>query len=149
MSGIKWSVDLLCWCRHRSVPGLTERFELFVCKKEICNAYTELNDPFVQRERFAQQANVCIVILSLLLVFESLTTSVCRLCLVDRARWCISVHGHYSDAFFTVLILPLIWPLHEPRTACHLTCYPPHCQHSTAISRLLAHSYPHSFHSSQ
>jgi lysyl-tRNA synthetase class 2 len=42
---------------HRSEPGLTERFELFVMKKEICNAYTELNDPFVQRERFSQQAN--------------------------------------------------------------------------------------------
>lgn len=41
---------------HRSSPGLTERFELFVMKKEVCNAYTELNDPFVQRERFAQQA---------------------------------------------------------------------------------------------
>eukprot|EP00123_Amoebidium_parasiticum_P011875 comp20956_c1_seq1/m.28036 comp20956_c1_seq1/g.28036 ORF comp20956_c1_seq1/g.28036 comp20956_c1_seq1/m.28036 type:complete len:592 (-) comp20956_c1_seq1:83-1858(-) len=41
---------------HRSVPGLTERFELFVATKEICNAYTELNDPMVQRERFAQQA---------------------------------------------------------------------------------------------
>uniref|UniRef100_A0A2P2I4B2 Lysine--tRNA ligase n=2 Tax=Hirondellea gigas TaxID=1518452 RepID=A0A2P2I4B2_9CRUS len=41
---------------HRSVPGLTERFELFVAKKEICNAYTELNDPLAQRERFAQQA---------------------------------------------------------------------------------------------
>nr|CAB3257872.1 lysine--tRNA ligase [Phallusia mammillata] len=41
---------------HRSVKGLTERFELFVNKKEICNAYTELNDPMVQRERFAQQA---------------------------------------------------------------------------------------------
>lgn len=41
---------------HRSQPGLTERFELFVMKKEICNAYTELNDPMVQRERFAQQA---------------------------------------------------------------------------------------------
>ena len=44
--------------RHRSVPGLTERFELFVCQKEICNAYTELNDPVVQRETFEQQAKV-------------------------------------------------------------------------------------------
>ncbi|KAJ2617889.1 lysyl-tRNA synthetase [Coemansia sp. RSA 1365] len=42
---------------HRSIPGLCERFELFVATKEICNAYTELNDPKVQRERFAQQAD--------------------------------------------------------------------------------------------
>lgn len=41
---------------HRSTKGLTERFELFVAKKEIVNAYTELNDPLVQRARFAQQA---------------------------------------------------------------------------------------------
>merc|ERR1712020_43809 len=41
---------------HRSEPGLTERFEAFVAKKEICNAYTELNDPMVQRSRFEQQA---------------------------------------------------------------------------------------------
>ncbi|KAI5370644.1 Class II Aminoacyl-tRNA synthetase/Biotinyl protein ligase (BPL) and lipoyl protein ligase (LPL) [Septoria linicola] len=42
---------------HRSQPGLCERFEAFVCKKEIVNAYTELNDPFDQRLRFEEQAN--------------------------------------------------------------------------------------------
>jgi lysyl-tRNA synthetase class 2 len=42
---------------HRSQPGLCERFEAFVCKKEIVNAYTELNDPFDQRARFEEQAN--------------------------------------------------------------------------------------------
>ncbi|KAK3711449.1 lysyl-tRNA synthetase [Vermiconidia calcicola] len=41
---------------HRSQPGLCERFEAFVCKKEIINAYTELNDPFDQRLRFEEQA---------------------------------------------------------------------------------------------
>lgn len=41
---------------HRDIPGLTERFELFVATKELCNAYTELNDPMEQRERFASQA---------------------------------------------------------------------------------------------
>ncbi|KAM9950181.1 hypothetical protein ACTFIT_011423 [Dictyostelium discoideum] len=41
---------------HREKPQLTERFELFVNTKEICNAYTELNNPFVQIERFAEQA---------------------------------------------------------------------------------------------
>ncbi|KAF2760329.1 lysyl-tRNA synthetase [Pseudovirgaria hyperparasitica] len=42
---------------HRSEKGLCERFEAFVCKKEIVNAYTELNDPFDQRLRFEEQAN--------------------------------------------------------------------------------------------
>eukprot|EP00842_Homolaphlyctis_polyrhiza_P004207 jgi/Hompol1/4788/HPOL_003883-RA len=41
---------------HRSTKGLCERFECFVATKEICNAYTELNDPFDQRQRFDQQA---------------------------------------------------------------------------------------------
>lgn len=41
---------------HRDTPGLCERFEAFVCKKEIVNAYTELNNPFVQREHFEEQA---------------------------------------------------------------------------------------------
>ena len=41
---------------HRADPELTERFELFVVGREVCNAYTELNNPFVQRERFAEQA---------------------------------------------------------------------------------------------
>lgn len=41
---------------HRSKPGLTERFELFVNKKELCNAYTELNDPDRQLACFQEQA---------------------------------------------------------------------------------------------
>ena len=41
--------------RHRNNPELTERFELMVNGKELCNAYSELNDPIDQYERFVEQ----------------------------------------------------------------------------------------------
>jgi len=41
--------------KHRENPELTERFELMVCGKEIANAYSELNDPIDQKERFEEQ----------------------------------------------------------------------------------------------
>jgi lysyl-tRNA synthetase class 2 len=40
---------------HRQKAGLSERFELFINYHEFCNAYTELNDPFVQKDLFMQQ----------------------------------------------------------------------------------------------
>ncbi|MCB0662027.1 MAG: lysine--tRNA ligase [Saprospiraceae bacterium] len=44
--------------KHRSKPGLVERFELMVNGKEVANAYTELNDPIDQRERFEDQVKL-------------------------------------------------------------------------------------------
>lgn len=44
--------------KHRSKPGVVERFELIINGKEMANAYTELNDPIEQRERFEEQARL-------------------------------------------------------------------------------------------
>ena len=44
--------------KHREKPGLVERFELIINGKEIANAYSELNDPIDQRERFEDQVKL-------------------------------------------------------------------------------------------
>ena len=66
-----------------------------MCKKEICNAYTELNDPVVQRERFAQQANV-----------SNVTSVVSRIKLTNKVIVIILL---LLARFYSLIVITFAW----------------------------------------
>lgn len=65
---------------------MTERFELFANKRELCNAYTELNDPAVQRERFTEQAKVGIPVPVRSTIFMQCLPNSRALCSIESGR---------------------------------------------------------------
>ena len=69
--------------KHRDKQGLVERFELMINGKEIANAYSELNDPIDQRERFEEQVKLrngaMMKPCSLIMIFSGHWNMVCRL----------------------------------------------------------------------
>ena len=71
---IDYPIEMSPLCKkHRDNKNLTERFELMVNGKELCNAYTELNDPIDQYERFKEQLNFiaifCLYLSAFILLF--------------------------------------------------------------------------------
>jgi len=141
---------------HRTVPGLTERFELFVCKREVCNAYTELNSPLVQRERFAEQAKqgaqgddeaqvrvcaVCAVLCVLVLrcVVVCLCLSVCLpvsvcLCLSVSVCLCLSLSVCLCLSVFLSWVLALRKPPRDSLKARAKTALVAASPHNAAFS---------------
>jgi hypothetical protein len=76
---------------HRTKPGLTERFELFINCREVCNAYTELNDPLKQREMFQDQATAKTAVRHIHARLASPLLTSCHLYLFTRLiKCCVS-----------------------------------------------------------